>query len=503
MRLWGIAKRNLGRNRRRTVVTVVALAFGMSLCIATFGLTDGLSAQMIHSLTRLDLGHVQVHSKEFVEDRELSAKISRPSEIVDEARRLPHVIGASSRIYGFGLLSIRGKSAGVELIGVRPDTEKSVTELSNQLRAGRDLPKAATPWPARRALTAQEQALDQALTERAVRSALDELDELDELDSTPEIALPGADIPPGARAEEEHPAEKEPAGTTETDLNDSRDRSAELSRILSPRPTRPLPVLLGSGLADVLDAGVGSKLFVSAPTPDGFTETAFAKVVGVFHTGTLALDRHRVYFHITDLAHLLHSEGQAHEIALLVDASENAPGVAVALGSQLPVDLVVRPWDEIRPEIGKMIELNDVSTTIMVFVIFFVASLGVVNTMLMAVFERTREIGVLRAIGMSRGRIVGMILAESALMVALATGLGVAGGLGLDYLMVTRGVDLTSFTGGLSLGGVGIRPVIYGAITPKGVLIPVVVLATICFLASLYPAVRAARLEPAIGMRET
>jgi ABC-type antimicrobial peptide transport system permease subunit len=139
----------------------------------------------------------------------------------------------------------------------------------------------------------------------------------------------------------------------------------------------------------------------------------------------------------------------------------------------------------------------------MVLIIFIVATLGVVNTMLMSVFERTRELGVLKAIGMTGGRIVTLIVTETILLVLAASLAGTGLGLAMDGYMVEYGVDLSRFTQGLSLAGIGVNPVIKGVITVRGVIMPTIVLSLSCLLASLYPAIRAARLEPAIGMRET
>ncbi len=151
----------------------------------------------------------------------------------------------------------------------------------------------------------------------------------------------------------------------------------------------------------------------------------------------------------------------------------------------------------------RMLDLNRAGSSLLAVIVFVVASLGVVNTMLMAVLERTRELGVLKAIGMSAGRIFAMVVAEAVLLSIGGAIVGVVVGIGLDLFLVEHGIDLRLLTSGISFAGVGMDPVVRGAITVSGVLEPVVVLAVVCVVAAIYPAARAARLPPAIGMRET
>jgi ABC-type lipoprotein release transport system permease subunit len=227
------------------------------------------------------------------------------------------------------------------------------------------------------------------------------------------------------------------------------------------------------------------------------------QVIGIYETGTQQYDRYRIYMHIDDLRHLVHLGDGCHEVAIVTDPVERAPEVAATLQKKLGDGLLVRPWNEVRPDMQRMLDINEVSTDLMVFIIFIVATLGVINTMLMSVFERTRELGVLKAIGMSGGRILSLIIAETVLLVGAASIVGTALGLGADLYMARYGVDLSGSTQGISMGGIGIRPIIYGEITARGVIMPSIILSISCLVASLYPALRAARLRPAIGMRET
>lgn len=501
-----LAWRNLGRNRRRSAITGTALAFGMALCIASFGLTDGVNAQMLHSLTRFDLGHVQVHNKEYIEERDSSTPIATPENVIKAAEATGAVQGAAPRIYGFALISSEGKSTGVQVVGVDPSRETQVTELHERIQSGRYLDAAPTPWPAPRELTDAEKARDTELTDAAMSEAELEIEWLDSL-APLEKTDPNAAQATAAQATAAPALALRLASDSESakpmETSNSQDARA-LALVQMPLPERPPGVIIGSILAKVLGVKKDDELFISAATVDGATESVFLSVAGIYQTGTQLHDRHRAYLHIADLRRLLHARETAHEVSLVLDSSEGSALAARALKSRLSDEaLLVRAWDEVRPDIAQMLKLNDVGTAIMSFIIFFVATLGVVNTMLMAVFERTRELGMLKAIGMSQRRIVSLIVLESLLLVLLASVVGVSLGLLLDGYLVVEGLDLSGLTGGISVAGLGINPVIHAVITWKGVLLPVAVLGTTCLIASFFPAVRASRLQPAVGMRET
>ncbi|MBI4704085.1 MAG: ABC transporter permease [Deltaproteobacteria bacterium] len=485
-----IAWRNLGRNRRRTLVAASALCFGIGLTVASYGLTDGMNEQILHALVRFDLGHVQIHERGYAKRRELRRPFANPESVLALVRGEPGVRAASARAYGFALVGSRDRSTGVELVGVDPRSEPEVTELDRQLVAGRYLDPEPTPWPPGRELTAEERAADERLTRQAEEAAMAEMEALP--------ALAGSTDGAASAAPARLPAQPVRAGA---------EASLALARALSPPPARAPRVLVGASLAKVLGVGVGDRLFASTQAVDGAAESVELEVAGVHRTGTQQHDRGRIYLHLGDMQRLVHLGGGVHEIALVLAAAGQAPAVASRVGRRLGAsgraELAVRPWGSIRPDIAEILRLNDASMLIMMLVIFLVATLGVVSTMLMAVFERTRELGMLRAIGMSGTKIVLMIVTEALLLVICASAAGTALGLALDLYMVIWGVDLSLLTAGVSFGGIGLAPVLYGAITAKGLFAPALVLAACSLLASLYPAARAARLPPAIGMRET
>lgn len=484
MLLSKLAFRNLGRNTRRSLVTGTALALSVALCIAYDALADGMNVQLIHSLTRYDLGHLQVHAPGYTERHKLANTILDANRVMKAVRADPEIRAASARVYAAALVGAGSHSTGVELIGIDPRTESRVTELAQRTVLGHFLGPDPTPWPAARPLTAAERAEDARLTNSEARAAEEEIDELGSLG-------------PGTG---EHPPSRKEGPVPQPEMREAQ----RLSKILSPRPTRPPEVALGSSLARVLGVNPGDKLYLSTQAVDGVAEGIEARVVGVYDTGTSTYDRTRIYLHLRDLQRLVHLGDRIHEIAAICDSPDAAPAAAGRIAaSLLPLKLDVRAWSQLRPDMVRMLDLNRAGGGMLAAIVFFVASLGVVNTMLMAVLERTRELGMLKALGMPATRIFAMVVTETALLALAGAVAGTAMGIGLDLWLVHQGLDLRAITQGVSMNGVGLAPVVHGAITPFGVVLPVVIVTGVCLAAAVYPAWRAARMQPAVGMRET
>ncbi len=202
-----IAWRNLGRNRRRSLTTGTALAFGICLCVASYGLVDGLNEQLLEALTRYDLGHAQIHNPEFAKRKKLQHTVADSQQIIAKAMAQPGAKAASPRAYAYALISSGTKSTGVELVGVDPEREIKVTTLHEQRVAGRYLDAEPTPWPQGRQLSAAEQRIDEELTRAAEGEAIDEIDALEQLEP------PSGDPQPSTGATDPDPAAKTPPST--------------------------------------------------------------------------------------------------------------------------------------------------------------------------------------------------------------------------------------------------------------------------------------------------
>jgi len=163
--------------------------------------------------------------------------------------------------------------------------------------------------------------------------------------------------------------------------------------------------------------------------------------------------------------------------------------------------LQVQTWKQANPEIAETLALYDVSTFITLIIIFAAAALIIMDSQLMAIFERTREFGVLRALGMGPGRVAALILLETLLLSALALAGGVAGG-AMVSAPLREGLDLSGTAGSFSFNGVVFTPVIQAELSWSSFVQPAEVMVLVALLAMIYPVFRAVRITPMAAIRE-
>lgn len=275
-------------------------------------------------------------------------------------------------------------------------------------------------------------------------------------------------------------------------LATSADRAA-------PADLAPGTVLLGATLAEELDAGAGSEIALVTQAADGSVGNALATVGGILRTGLAEVDRSLAVVPIADLQQLIALDPRRiHEVALRLEDPQHAAAVVDALTASgvLPAGARARSWASLAPALADYLRLSAGWSWVMIAIIGTFAAFGVLNTMLMAVFERTHEMGVLVALGLRPAQLLLMVVAESLALAATGLLAGAAlGTAGVAYL-AWHGWDLTRWAQGVTIAGVLIDPVLRGAWAWTAAPAIAAALAAITTAASLVPALRAARLRP-------
>lgn len=275
------------------------------------------------------------------------------------------------------------------------------------------------------------------------------------------------------------------------------DRAIVEGRALGPADDRD--IVIGRKLAERLNVRLGEKIVVMAQAADGSLASAAYRIGGIFATESEAFDNAIGYVTLEAAQRLLVMDNRVSAIAVKLKDRDTVDAFSAGLQQQFPRYRVLA-WSEILPEVGQMIGYIRVMARIIVGIVFIVVALGVMNTLLMSVMERTREFGIMLAMGTSPGAITRLVLYESLVLAVIGVLAGLLVGGALVIWLGVTGIDLTQYTRGLATIP-GMTSVIYPRLGVGAVVSPVLVLLGVSLVAAVYPAWRAARLDPVLAIR--
>lgn len=261
-------------------------------------------------------------------------------------------------------------------------------------------------------------------------------------------------------------------------------------------------VLVGNALVEKFETALGRKLVLMSQDADGEIASRAFRIVGIFRAEMEATEKQYAFVTISAAQQMLKVGHGLSEISVMLPAHQEADGVANALWSELPTDAYeVHTWQEILPMVTAMLKIYDWFIFIWFLVVFIAMGFGIVNTTLMAVFERIREFGLLKAIGMKPGWIIREVLIESFFLLILGMVIGNSVGFLSILALSGTGIDLSSFAAGMEYWGMSrvIYPVIHG----KDIFMANLVVFVLGLVVSLYPAVKAARFTPVKALAHT
>ncbi len=267
----------------------------------------------------------------------------------------------------------------------------------------------------------------------------------------------------------------------------------------------PGDIYLGDTLARTLDVEVEDRVVLTAsPANAERPASAAFRVRGIFHTGVSELDGFYVQIALGDAQEMLGLDGKVTQVALLLNDLRATARVTKEMRAALDDqdDLEVLPWQVALSELYDAIVLDSIGNYLLHTIVFLIVAIGIFNTILMSVLERTREFGVMIAIGTSRQQLFAQVIAEAVVLAVVAYSVGLAIGLSLHYWMSTTGLDVGALYGdGLEFAGISFNGRIYSTLYPAQVAQWTAIVFGLVILSSLYPAFRATRLKPVEAMR--
>lgn len=394
-----IAFRDLGRNRRRSLFSMLAVGLGLALLIVMSGWIAGTLGDSLDNNIRLRTGHLQIQAASY-EEAKMSLLwddlLENSDQILAEVNSLNEVKAATAELWASGIINTIHEAFGLQIIGIDPTS--------------------AVHDPIRESLVKGE--------------------------------FPSAD-----------------------------QRGV---------------ILIGKRLADNLGVTVGQKVYLTVGNPDGSADEGNFTVVGLYTTGVPNYDQSAVFMPLAQMQAFSGAGDRVSTIKVMLKNKDDANLVASKLS--IP-QTITKTWEEMNSLY--LVTMQSAMGFYYLFygIVMLVVAVIITNTMLMAVFERTREMGVLAALGMKRHQLLQLILLE-ALLLSLLGMLGgfILGSLGVAYLAKV-GVPIGDMTSSVA-SGFALGSVLYGRFVPSEIFWLSSSMLVLILLACLYPASYAARLEP-------
>lgn len=293
-------------------------------------------------------------------------------------------------------------------------------------------------------------------------------------------------------------SERESRGATLVGIDPAKELAIEAvgSAIASGRGLEGIDdtgVVIGRKLAEKLDTEVGKRIVLMSQDPDNEVADRGYRVVGLYEAKVAAQEELFVFAGRETLQNMLRIDDRVSEVAVLGSDYRDVGPLAEKVRDAIGAGQEVLPWYELDEYLGTMMNVMDGFVLVWVVVIFLALSFGLVNTLVMAVFERVREIGLMLALGMRPSSILSQIVVESVLL--LAIGMAIGNALAFASVVPLRdGIDISVVAEGMEMFGAA--SILYPEIEMHDVIMANLVVLVLGFLASLSPAWRASRYEP-------
>lgn len=401
-----IAWRNIWRNPSRSLLVIVAIALGIWAAMFMSGFASGLAQSYIDNAIADRVSHLQIHHPQFDQDQDIRFTIDS-SRNIDQYLQQKTALQYSKRTLVTAMIASSKASRGIQLVGILPEQESSVTDLSEKIVEGAYF-----------------------------------------------------------------------AGEQKNQL------------------------LISTRIAKKLDAKLRSRLVVTFQDKARNITSAAFRVSGIFESGNNAYDDSKVFVRQGDLQRLIDggsADHSVHEIAIYLEEPNSLNTLQAELQQQFP-GLTIDNYREIAPDVQLYESMIGSISMIYLTIIMLALVFGIINTMLMAVLERFKELGMLMAIGMNKVRLFFMIVLETLFLSLAGAPLGILLGWGTLTYFGNYGLNLSAFSSTMKM--YGISQIVHLEVSPELYVQVAISVSITAIIASIYPALKAIRLNPVEAIRK-
>ena len=257
--------------------------------------------------------------------------------------------------------------------------------------------------------------------------------------------------------------------------------------------------MISKALAEILKVKLRSKVVLTFQDIDGDITSAAYRITGFYETVHSTYDEMYLFVNQTDLQRDMRIQQSVHEIAIFLNKLESIEKIIEKVQKIAP-DLSVESWRDLAPEMDLAESSSRINLIMITSIIMLALVFGIINTMLMAVLERIRDLGMLMAIGMNRVKIFVMIVLETIMLAIIGGPIGMIIGFTSVSYFKKEGIDLSFYSEGLRKFGV--ESVIRPQMDPDYYVLLSIVVALTAVFAAMYPAYKAIRLKPVEALRK-
>ncbi|MBN1143692.1 MAG: ABC transporter permease [Bacteroidales bacterium] len=470
--IWSIAWKNVWRNKKRSLVVIIAVTIGIIAGVLLVGIMEGWTTQRLHDAIYNEVSHVQIHNNEYLRNEEIGLTVDQTGQVIQSLDSLREISGWVQRTKLVAMAGTPWANAGVVVYGIDPEKEKKITEICRKIVPGGG------------------DYLDSAHRGGIlIGDKVADLLKLKQYNLTDTVLVKLAGVIP------------EPVVLHLEPLRNIRFKSYKefteaLKKELGTRELNKYGLLI---TGQALDYRIRNKIQITLSDVRGNPVQGIFRVCGIYKTTNAGFDQASVFVNARELADLYGgNEVLTHEIAILCNSIDDAHTVKEKLDGNFKGN-AVRTWRELAPDAAMLHDFIFLYYFVFVGIIMLALAFGIINTMMMAVLERTKELGMLMAIGMNHRRIFSMIMLETIFLTFAGALAGMLLGWAIALALGKTGIHFSGWGEGFEAIGFAAR--VYPVVKPGFIFFTTLMVIFTALVASVWPARKALKLIPVEALR--